>query len=76
MGALKTELELAVQFGSGDLTGGLDEVKQLAFGGVLDARMGMDGLGVGLNLGYASGDSDLDDKEFKQLHSIENMTFH
>ncbi len=67
MGALKTELELAVQFGSGDLIGGLDEVKQLAFGGILDAELGMDGLGVGLNLGYASGDSDLDDKEFKQF---------
>ena len=67
MGALKTELELAVQFGSGDLVGGLDEVKQLAFGGVLDAELGLDDLGVGVNLGYASGDSDLDDKEFKQF---------
>lgn len=67
MGALKTELELAVQFGSGDLVGGLDEVKQLAFGGILDAELAMDELGVGFNLGYASGDSDIDDKEFKQF---------
>ena len=52
-------------------------MKQLAFGGVLDAELGMDALGVGLNLGYASGDSDLDDKDrFKQLHSIETMTSH
>ena len=72
MGALKTELELAVQFGSGDLTGGLDEVKQLAFGGILDAELGMDSLGVGLNVGYASGDSDLDDKEFKQFTFDQN----
>ena len=67
MGALKTELELGVQFGSGDLAGGLDEVKQLAFGGVLDAQLKMDDLDVGFNLGYASGDSDIDDKEFKQF---------
>ncbi len=67
MGALKTELELGVQFGSGDLEGGLDDVKQLAFGGVLDADLKMEDITVGVNLGYASGDSDVDDKEFKQF---------
>lgn len=67
LGALDTELELGVQFGSGDLTGGLDDVKQLAFGGALDAQLAMDDIHVGLNLGYASGDSDPNDKEFKQF---------
>ena len=66
-GALKAELELGVQFGSGDLPGGLDEVKQLAFGGVLDAQLGMDDITVGLNAGYASGDGNIDDKEYKQF---------
>lgn len=67
LGALDTELELGIQFGSGDLVGGLDDVKQLAFGGALDAQLAMDDLSFGVNLGYASGDSDVNDKEFKQF---------
>ena len=67
LGALDLEFEFALQYGSGSLDNGLDDVTQLAFGGVLDAQLQMDEIGVGFNVGYASGDTDLNDKKFTQF---------
>ena len=66
-GALDVQAELALQYGSGDLPNGLDEITQLAFGGTLDAQLKMEEIQVGLQAGYASGDSDLNDKKYKQF---------
>jgi len=65
IGALDVEGEFAFIYGSGDLQDGLDDVSRLAFGGAIDANLFFDKYGVGINLGYASGDDDPDDKTFK-----------
>ena len=72
LGAFKLETELAFQYGSGDLNNGLDDITQKAFGGLIDASLQMDELTAGLNLGYASGDDDLTDKEFKTFSFDQN----
>ena len=72
LGALKIETELAFQYGSGDLNNGLDAITQRGFGGLIDASLQMDELIAGLNLGYASGDDDLTDKEFKTFSFDQN----
>lgn len=72
LGSFKVETELAFQYGSGDLNNGLDDITQKAFGGLVDASLQMDELTAGVNIGYASGDDDLSDKEFKTFSFDQN----
>jgi hypothetical protein len=65
LGKLDVEGEFAFIYGKGDLENGLDEVSRLAFGGAIDTQLDLEKYGVGLNIGYASGDDNLDDKDFK-----------
>lgn len=64
-GPLNVEAEFAFIYGSGDLENGFDNIERMTFGGVLDAHLKFGAFGGGLNLGYAHGDDNPDDKEFK-----------
>lgn len=64
-GPLHIETELAGRFGRGDLSDGIDDASIMAFGATLDASMQLDKLTLGLGGGFASGDKDTSDKEFR-----------
>ncbi|MEC8378866.1 MAG: hypothetical protein VXZ96_01010 [Myxococcota bacterium] len=63
-GALKIDLEMAANFGSGDLPNGLDGVRISSFGAALDAAFNPSKLLIGLGAGFATGDKDPTDKTF------------
>ena len=63
-GPLDADIEMAFNFGQGDLEGGLDNVRLFSFGIAGRANISMDKLHLGVGAGFASGDSDNTDKEF------------
>lgn len=65
LGILDVSTEIIGQFGGGDLPGGLNGVKVLAFGGVLDAGINLDKTRLSVQGGFATGDGDTTNNEFK-----------
>jgi len=56
LGKLHAELEVAGQFGSGDLDAGFNDIAITALGAVLDAELALDAIGLGVQAGLATGD--------------------
>ena len=67
MGPVDVEMEFAAQYGRGDLDEGIDDATIAAFGGMLTASFQMQQLSVGLGAGFATGDKDTNDKNFKRF---------
>jgi len=65
LGKLEIELEAALQVGSGDLETGANDVSQLALGGAVVADYRMDPLAISLEGGFATGDADPTDAEYR-----------
>jgi hypothetical protein len=56
-GDLNAELELAIHYGNGDIDGGYDDLNILAFGAATKIGLAINKLKVGLDAGFAQGDS-------------------
>ncbi len=67
LGPLDAELELATALGRGDLDTGANDVSIMAFGGQLRGALALDKLGFGLDLGFATGDGNDDDKKLRSF---------
>ncbi len=65
LGPVEVETELASVFGRGDLDTGANDVSIMAFGGQLTGGLELDKLHLGLNLGFATGDGDTEDKKLR-----------
>lgn len=65
LGPVVVETELASAFGRGDLDNGANDVSIMAFGGQLTGGLSLDKLNLGLNLGFATGDGNVDDKKLR-----------
>lgn len=61
LGPIELELEAVARFAGGDLETGANGISESAFGAMLDAHYRADPLTLGLQAGFASGDSDPDD---------------
>jgi len=65
LGRLEFHLEAVAHFGSGDLDTGLNDVQITAGGGIVEGRLLTDAVDLGLTLGMATGDGNLNDNKLK-----------
>jgi hypothetical protein len=80
LGPVRAELEVVGVFGGGDLSTGATDVDIMAFGGMLDLGYRMDKLTIGLQGGFATGDTDPDDEKirtfsFDRDHNVSLLLF-
>jgi hypothetical protein len=79
-GTLKAELEFAFEIGGGDLNTGANDIDIARWGGMLDLSATSGLVSMGMELGIASGDSDLSDKKlttftFDRDHDVALLMF-
>ena len=67
-GDLRAELELAVHYGSGDINGGYDDISVLAFGAATKVGLALNKLELGVDAGFAQGDSTPNDQTINTFH--------
>jgi hypothetical protein len=80
LGPAQIQVEVAGTYGGGNLDSGANDVNLLAFGGMLDANWTNDALGLGLQGGFATGDSQPEDGDlrtfsFDRDHNVALMMF-
>lgn len=80
IGPLRAELEVIGKFGGGNLETGANDITQMAFGGMLNAGLKNEKFGGDVELGFATGDVDPDDKKvhtftFDANHDVGIMLF-
>jgi hypothetical protein len=80
LGPAQVQLEAVGTYGGGNLEGGINDVSVLAFGALLDAQWRGEHLGLGVQGGYASGDSDPTDTDLRSFsfdrdHNVALMMF-
>jgi hypothetical protein len=65
LGTISAELELALHMGGGDLSTGENDISIFAWGGIINLSTVISQYVVGLEIGVATGDDNLNDSEFK-----------
>jgi hypothetical protein len=80
LGPIRAELEVVGVFGKGDLDTGATEVDIMAFGGMLNAAYATDKLTLGLEGGFATGDTEPSDAKirtfsFDRDHNVSVVLF-
>ncbi len=63
-GPLTAEIELAYQYGKGDLSGGIDDIRLSSVGGLMDLGYQIDRYRIGLAGGFAQGDKETADTTY------------
>jgi len=79
-GTIFGELEFAFELGGGDLNTGANDIDIAAWGGMLDLGVNLGSISAGMELGIASGDSDLADNKlttftFDRDHDVALLMF-
>ena len=65
LGMIEAEIELAAIVGGGDLDDGVNDIRQVSFGGNLQASLDTEGIRAGLLAGFATGDQDPNDTKVR-----------